>query len=64
MRHASTGFRCSLRRQYFHLTHSAQEIHPEPHPSIEKGVEKIDEGFPPLFYLGLQVGYVHWDNSH
>ena len=48
-----------IRGQYFCLTHSAQEMYPEPHPSMEKGVEEVNEGFPPLFYLGLQVGYVH-----
>ena len=51
-------------RCYFHLAHSAQEMHPEPHPSMEKGVEEVDEGFSPLFCLGLQVGYVHPDDSH
>ena len=40
------------------------ETHPEPCPSMAKGVEEVDKGFPPLFYLGLQVGYVHWDDSH
>ena len=51
-------------RWYFCLDHSAQKMHPEPCPSMEKGVEEVDEGFSPLFYLGSQVGYAHQDNSH
>ena len=47
----------------FHLDHSAQEMHPEPCPSMEKGVE-VDKGFSPLFYLGSQVGYAPRDDSH
>ena len=53
MRHASAGFWCSLRKMIF--SPSSQEMHPKPHPSIEKGIEEVNEGFPPLFYLGLQV---------
>ena len=51
-------------RRYFHLDHLAQETHPEPCPSMEKGVEEVDKGFSPLFYLGSQVGYAHQDDSH
>ena len=51
-------------RWYFYLAHSAQEMHPGPHPSMEKGVEKVDGDCPPLFYLGSQVGYAHQDNLH
>ena len=51
-------------RRYFRLDHLAQETHPEPCPSMEKGVEEVDEGFSLLFYLGSQVEYAHRDNSH
>ena len=64
MRHASAGFRCFLRKMIFRLDYSAQETHPEQCPSMEKGVEEVDEGFSPLFYLGSQIGYVHRDDSH
>ena len=48
----------------FAWIYSAQETHPKPCPSMEKGVEEVDTSFPLLFYLGLQVGYVYWDNLH
>ena len=51
-------------RQYFRLDYSAQEMHPEPCPSMEEGIEEVDEGFTLLFYLGSQIGYVHRDDSH
>ena len=28
-------------------------------PSMQKGVEEVDKGFPSLFYLGSQVGYCY-----
>ena len=39
-------------------------MHPKPHPSMEKVLEEDIEGTPPLFYLGSQVGYAHWDDLH
>ena len=31
---------------------------------MEKALEEDNEGSPPLFYLGSQVGYVYRDNLH
>ena len=59
MRHASAGSRRFLRKTIF-LPSSfspGDTPSPRPCPSMEKGVEEVDEDFPPLFYLGSQVGY-------
>ena len=62
MRHTSAEFRNSLRKMIF--SPGSFSLGDKLCPSMEKGVEEDDEGFPPLFYLGLQVGYVHQDDSH